>query len=317
MRRCDRRDFLRLAAGAAADAGALLAARAPLLRALEVPAPPAPTLRLGFVPAHAGGAAADAVVEAARRGVELGAAEAEQSARLLGRAVAWRTLADVAAARTAVAAREVDVLLGGFDAATCLALADAAAAAGVPFFNLGCRADALRNADCRRHAFHVEASETMYRLALETAGNPPSGPTGAVRIVLWHPSLARFGADQLNDRYRARHGEGMPAAAWAGWMAAKVALEGWLRAGRTPLVDHLARPATQFDGHKGWPLSFRPWDHQLRQPLYAVLSAGGAARVERVTREVPAMGVAEAPSRELLDSIAGPASASACRWGAS
>jgi hypothetical protein len=36
----------------------------------------------------------------------------------------------------------------------------------------------------------------------------------------------------------------------------------------------LERETTRFDGHKGQPLSFRRWDHQLRQPLYARTPAG-------------------------------------------
>ena len=105
----------------------------------------------------------------------------------------------------------------------------------------------------------------------------------------------------------------MDGAAWAGWMAVKVLWEASLRARTVEAAGiraYLERESTQFDGHKGWPLSFRAWDHQLRQPLYLV-SADGA----RVLGEVPERRGDDAPSRELLDRIGADAAASACRMG--
>ena len=37
-----------------------------------------------------------------------------------------------------------------------------------------------------------------------------------------------------------------------------------------PLVKYLENPATTFDIGKGPGVGFRPWDHQLRQPLYTL-----------------------------------------------
>ncbi len=92
----------------------------------------------------------------------------------------------------------------------------------------------------------------------------------------------------------------MTSGAWAGWMAVKIAWESFLR---TPdgsaiaMASHLDRDTTHFDGHKGVPLSFRRWDHQLRQPLYVVTKNG-----DSIT-EIPSLSRSDIPMRELLDTI--------------
>jgi ABC-type branched-subunit amino acid transport system substrate-binding protein len=244
------------------------------------------------------------------RGVAMGVEEAARTGALMGRGMRMLGADSVAAADRMLREGGAAALVGGWDEASCRALGELADAAGVLFVNTGCAADALRGADCRRAVFHVEASEAMYAAAL--AGDS----AGATEAVLWHPSLERFGAAQVNDRYRARFGgEGMDGGAWAGWMAAKVLWEASLRARSTDtgaLRDYLERDGTQFDGHKGWPLSFRPWDHQLRQPLYLVAPAAEGGT--RVAGEVPSRPAEGGPSsRELLDALGTDASASVCR----
>lgn len=251
------------------------------------------TLRIGFVGPKDGWTAP--------AGVLLGVEEAARTGELVGRAVELR----------AVLLRDVDRLMegepvaavvGGEDEQACRALAALADRSGIPFVNVGCRSDAFRGESCARGVFHVEASERMYADALA------AGAEGAASAVLWHPALERFGAEQLNDRFRARFGGQMDGPAWAGWMAVKLLWEASLRARTTEaaaLRAHLERPATQFDGHKGWPLSFRPGDRQLRQPLYLVADGGS-----RVAGEVPARPAEGGASfAELLDRLG----ADACR----
>lgn len=254
-------------------------------------------LRIVFVTAP-GAAAASAA-----RGVTLGVEEAARTGELVGRRIELVTVDSIGAADGAVGG-----WIGGFDEAACRALADRAASSESIFINVGCRADTLRGDACKRNVFHVEASERMYADALAAREDDAARATEA---VLWHPSLERFGAAQLNDRFRARFGAQMDGAAWAGWMAVKVLWEASLRA-RTAegagIRAYLERQSTQFDGHKGWPLSFRAWDHQLRQPLYLVADGGVAA-------EVPARRGENESSRDLLDRLGADASATACRLG--
>jgi ABC-type branched-subunit amino acid transport system substrate-binding protein len=292
-----RRSFLRglaLAAG-----GALLAP----LSARSAP-PRAEVLRIGLAAPPAGHR--PAVVESAVRGVTLGVEEAARTGELFGRGIELRT-AD--AAEAGIGAGGVAALVGGWDEESCRELGALADSAGILFLNVGCASDAVRGAECRRAVFHVEASAAMRRDALAGSG----AGAGAASAVLWHPSLERFGAAQLNDRFRARFAAEMDGPAWAGWMAVKALWEASLRARTTEpagLRAHLEREGTQLDGHKGWPLSFRAWDRQLRQPLYLVAPAEGGTRV---VGEVPARPAGEGPSaRELLDGLGGGASASAC-----
>lgn len=243
------------------------------------------------------------------RGVTLGVEEAARTGALVGRSLELRT-SDPDGAERLAREEGVAALLGGWDEASCRALGGLADTAGVLFLNLGCTADALRGAECRRRTFHVEASDAMYTAALAGGGAETEGATAA---VLWHPELERFGAAQLNDRFRARFGAGMDGPAWAGWMAVKLLWEASLRTRSVAageLLRYLEREGTQFDGHKGWPLSFRPADRQLRQPLYRVAPAGGGTRV---VGEVPVRPAGGGPSsRELLDRLAGDASTSTC-----
>lgn len=291
-----RRDFLRSLALAAA--GVLLAP------ASARPAPRrAGTLRIGLV--APGGSRAGAA-ESAVRGVTLGVEEAARTGELFGRAIELRT-GDAAEGR--VGTDGVAALVGGWDEESCRELGALADSAGVLFLNVGCTADALRGAECRRGTIHVEASDAMRR---DAAAGRGAGGADAAGAVLWHPSLERFGAAQLNDRFRARFAAEMDGPAWAGWMAVKVLWEASLRARATDpaaIRAHLEAAGTRFDGHKGWPLSIRPRDRQLRQPLYLVAPAEGGTRVVGEVPTRPAEG--GPPANELLDRLGG-ASASAC-----
>jgi hypothetical protein len=99
-----------------------------------------------------------------------------------------------------------------------------------------------------------------------------------------------------------------------GWFGVKVLWESTLRSRSVQpvmLLRYLQGDAAQFDGHKGRPLSFRRWDHQLRQPLY-VAAPGSPADAPPV--EVPrAAPGSEETSRDLLDRLGTPQSRSSCR----
>ncbi|HEX8363415.1 MAG TPA: PQQ-dependent catabolism-associated beta-propeller protein [Longimicrobium sp.] len=217
-------------------------------------------------------------------GAELGAEEAERAAALVGKHFQMLTATaggpgEARRAAERLLKRGAFAVVGGGDAATCRALADAARARGALFVNVGCREDALRGTLGAR-AFHVEGSETMYR----GAGSP---------AVLWHAGLSRYGAAQLNERYRRRFGGAMEGEGWASWMAIKLLWEAAHRAGTADpgrLAAYLAGDA-RFDGHKGEPLSFGARDRQLQQPLYP--AAGGAPEAGERARAGGADGLAE------------------------
>jgi hypothetical protein len=110
------------------------------------------------------------------------------------------------------------------------------------------------------------------------------------RAELWHASLTRFGAEQLNQRYTRRFGRRMDSDAWAGWFAVKVLAEATLRAHPTTaaaLAAALTDTSARYDGHKGAPLYFDASSGALHQPLYAVVpdSAGGERVVGEITEK--------------------------------
>lgn len=270
------------------------------------------TLRVGLVTQAKPSIATASVT----RGVELGAGEAKQTATLFGGDVLlFEERADAnaeSAAAKLLAQRKVQVLIGS-SAEDADALSRFAEKHGLIFFNTSSRAPALRTA-CRRYTFHIEASDSMYANAARRGGG--GNTTATASTLLWSASLEKYGASQINDRFRGRYHSAMDGSAWAGWVAVKIAAEAALRA-KSPrpaaLLAYFESPSTSFDGHKGWPLSFRSSDHQLRQPLYVGVAS---AKPGESTRDVPALSTlasSGANANQLLDALM-PRSTSQCGW---
>ena len=215
-----------------------------------------------------------------RHGVELGLREASRAAELFRRGgidVVYAPRAD------RLVSRGVDALLAVEQNEATAGIAELAKRTQTVFLNCGARADSLRGSG-NPYLFHIEGSDTMYRNAAAIAASS--------RVVLWHPDLERYGAAQLNYRYRNAFRGSMDSVAWAGWFAVKVLWESSLRAEGTPGL----RGDVQFDGHKGTGLTFRESDHQLRQPVYAVVKG-------TPPREIPDLARSSGTSRDLLDSL--------------
>ena len=100
----------------------------------------------------------------------------------------------------------------------------------------------------------------------------PRPVVGAEGLVAtgWHWSWERNGAPQLNTRFERQAKYRMSEAGWAAWMAAKTVVEAMQRTGGADfgkIRDYLLGPEITIDGFKGHRLSFRSWNHQLRQPM--------------------------------------------------
>jgi len=98
----------------------------------------------------------------------------------------------------------------------------------------------------------------------------PADRSAGVWSLAWHYELERFSARELNSRFRRQFNAPLEDVSWAAWAALKLVGEAIVRASaldRGALVAYL-ESAPPFDGHKGDALTFRKWDHQLRQPLY-------------------------------------------------
>ncbi|TSA08656.1 MAG: amino acid ABC transporter substrate-binding protein [Comamonadaceae bacterium] len=114
------------------------------------------------------------------------------------------------------------------------------------------------------------ARDVPYRTSLP---RPVVGSAGLVAEA-WQTSWERFGAPQLSRRFAKAAQRPMASADWAAWMATKAIIEVAIKF--PDAREHrraLRSPDLALDGFKGVRLSFRPWDQQLRQPLF--LAHGG------------------------------------------
>src|SRR5690606_16460249 len=125
---------------------------------------------------------------------------------------------------------------------------------------------------------------------------------------------------------RAQWGEGADPTAWSSYHAIKIILETVTATGTTDaeaMIAHLENPDTAFDVLKGNGVSFRPWDHQLRQPLYG-LSVDQEAAWDRMNLDsrigiakyegtIPGAHPADADAKTWLDQLGNSASHSTCK----
>lgn len=101
----------------------------------------------------------------------------------------------------------------------------------------------------------------------------PRPVVGAAGLVAdwWHWSWDRNGAPQVNKRFIKKGKRQMTGYDWSAWMAVKVIAEGVLRQevfNPEGFKSLLLNPEFKVDGAKGYPLTFKQWDQQLRQPIF-------------------------------------------------
>lgn len=142
------------------------------------------------------------------------------------------------------------------------------------------------------------------------------------RAMLWETTL-KGTAEGLNERFMSRFGQPLDPSAWAAYQAIKLLLEAAVRVGTeaSKIINYLESPRTTFDLAKGPGVSFRPWDHQLRQPLYLVKLSSEPALGQQLSRRVNLAGLAATlPSiptpnpSERLDQLGDSRQKSQCRF---
>jgi ABC transporter substrate binding protein (PQQ-dependent alcohol dehydrogenase system) len=109
---------------------------------------------------------------------------------------------------------------------------------------------------------------------------PVLGSAGLVPLA-WHPQWDRYGAPQLNRRFVKRANRPMTGQDWAAWVAMKAivtVLEDKPQANLAQQLAALRSGEVVVDGFKGGTVSFRPWDGQLRQPIFLAHGDGVAAQ---------------------------------------
>jgi ABC transporter substrate binding protein (PQQ-dependent alcohol dehydrogenase system) len=162
--------------------------------------------------------------------------------------------------------------------------------------------------------------ETQTRAFYRTSGETAPDLGAGFRASAWEFTLDAYGARELNARYEGRFGRPMDAPAWASYMALKIVVEsitfGQVE-GRAGLREHLASQETVFDVWKGIGVTFRPWNHQLRQSVFliqVVPDAGTARDRALLVGELPAIYMPRTDPVERLDQLGDLEGASRCRF---
>jgi len=101
------------------------------------------------------------------------------------------------------------------------------------------------------------------------APRPVVGSEGLTPLA-WHWTFERYGAPQLNQRFRKVAGRDMTDGDWAGWAAVRAVVGAVTAAGgadRSKAQAALRSGDLAIDLYKGVRGNFRDWDGQLRQPI--------------------------------------------------
>ncbi|MFQ5989347.1 MAG: ABC transporter substrate-binding protein [Candidatus Methylomirabilales bacterium] len=138
--------------------------------------------------------------------------------------------------------------------------------------------------------------------------------------VLWFHGFRKYSGRELNKRLAARLGRPAESHTWASYTAMKAVWEAVLKSGRTDTASLVSffEKGRGVDAHKGQPLTFRPWDHQLRQPLMIVQSKVPPQDAKRwdifkLLSEVPLRGTPGESRAAVLDTLGLSAAESTCR----
>ena len=101
--------------------------------------------------------------------------------------------------------------------------------------------------------------------------------TEGLRAAAWDPLAERFGAPQVNHRFERGAHRLMTEEDWAAWVAVRAVAEAAIRGKATAgpaIASTLSQHEWPIDVSKGVQVSFRLWDHQLRQSV--MLRSGDA-----------------------------------------
>jgi ABC transporter substrate binding protein (PQQ-dependent alcohol dehydrogenase system) len=86
----------------------------------------------------------------------------------------------------------------------------------------------------------------------------------------WHRTHEQWGATQIQNRFKERASRWMEEQDYGAYLAVRAIGEAATRTQSNklkPIKDYLLNDQFALQGYKGTPLSFRPWDNQLRQPV--------------------------------------------------
>jgi len=115
-----------------------------------------------------------------------------------------------------------------------------------------------------------ESREFARFLPYQTLSPRPVVGAAGLTAEAWHWAWDRDGGANLSRRFQRMAHRPMRSEDWAAWVGVKAIVEAMLRTRSTDvaaLAAQLKNGTVRVDGSKGQALSFRSWDHQLRQPI--------------------------------------------------
>lgn len=115
-----------------------------------------------------------------------------------------------------------------------------------------------------------EANDWGDYVPFRTVDPRPVAGTQGLIATTWHPTLETWGAAQAQNRFRRLAGRLMRPLDYQVWAAIRTVGEAATQkktADPAVLVPYFADPSFGLPAYKGVSLSYRPWDHQLRQPI--------------------------------------------------
>lgn len=132
--------------------------------------------------------------------------------------------------------------------------------------------------------------------------------TQGLSATSWHHSLDAWGSAQLQSRFFKAANRDMRMVDYQAWVAVRAVGEAVTRSkSQDPAVitQFMQGPNFQLAAFKGVPVSFRPWDHQLRQPIL-------------ITQPVTVVSVSPQPGflhqHSILDTLGTDEPETACRF---
>ncbi|WP_246286412.1 ABC transporter substrate-binding protein [Vreelandella maris] len=94
--------------------------------------------------------------------------------------------------------------------------------------------------------------------------------TQGLKAVAWHRTHESWGAVQLQRRFEEQAERWMTPHDYAAWIAVRSLGEAAARTGsvdRDTVIDYMLSDEFELAGYLGLPVSYRTWNHQLRQPI--------------------------------------------------
>src|SRR5690606_23423023 len=107
-------------------------------------------------------------------------------------------------------------------------------------------------------------------LMFRTTEPRPVVGTHGLQAVSWHRSFEQYAGTQMQNRFEKATGRVMTERDYAGWLGTRVFGEAVTRTGKNDAESiraYILSKQFEVAGFKGQGMTFRTWDHQLRQPI--------------------------------------------------